>query len=121
MIAHWVVLLTSAFNKTQPFLEPSYSSALICLYSISMAAAWVVKNTDEWQNKLAAVQSHEKLLKFQCCETVIMVPMSMISVFLLFESTIPIEMFYVCLIIAVFGRRIVDWMWEKQLRLLSLA
>ena len=121
MTPHWVVLLTAAFNKTQPFLEPNYSTALICLYSVCMAAAWVVQNNDEWKSNLAATQSQHNLLKFQCYEAAVTVPMSFISIYLLFESNIPTEVFYAFMVIAVFGRRVVDWMWEKQLRPLSLS
>jgi len=86
-----------------------------------MAAAWVVANNDKWKSNLAATQSQHNLVKFQCYEAAVAVPTSFISIYLLFESTIPMEVFYTLMVIAVFGRRVVDWTWEKQLRPLSLS
>lgn len=117
----WFVLLTAAFNKTQPFLETTYSTVLICLYMISMGAWWIVKNTDEWKCKLEATQGMDKLHKFQLLEMVVMLPTSFISVYLLFDSLIPIELFYTCLVVAVFGRQFVNWRWERQMHQLTLA
>lgn len=117
----WFVLLTAAFNRTQPFMEKTYTTALICLYTVSMVGWWVVKNADEWKCKLEATQGMDKLYKFQLLEIAVMLPTFFISVYLLFDSLIPIELFYACLVVAVFGRQFVDWRWERQMHQLTLS
>jgi hypothetical protein len=117
----WFVLLVSAFNKTQPFLEITYSTVIICLYTVSMGAWQLVSKTDEWKSKLAATQSQDKLMQFQVAELAVMFPTNFVSVYLLFDSFIPVQLFYVCMLVAVFGRQIVKWMWEKQLHRLTLS
>lgn len=117
----WFVLLVSAFNKSQPFLEITYSTAIAVLYSISMSAYQLVSATDVWKGKLAATHGQAKLMYVQIAELVVMIPTNFVSVYLLFDSMLPIELFYTFMLIAVFGRRILDWMWERQMRTLTLG
>lgn len=117
----WFVLLVSAFNKSQPFLEITYSTAIVVLYSISMSTYQFVSATDVWKGKLAATHGQDKLMYVQIAELVVMLPTNFVSVFLLFDSVLPIELFYTFMLLAVFGRRILDWMWERQMRTLTLG
>jgi len=117
----WFVLLVSAFNKSQPFLDIIYSTVIICLYTVSMSAYQLVEQTEVWKGKLAATNSQDKLVHVQLAELVVMFPTNFVSVFLLFDSVLPNELFYTCMLVAVFARRIVDWMWERQMRTLALG
>lgn len=121
MNVHWFVLLASAVNKTQPFLRPYYIDAIVVLYAFVQGFAYVLSNSEEWVCKLSATSSKDRLVFFQCIECIVAVPYVFASIYLLFPLVIPIWVFYTCLIIGVFGKRLVEWQWEKQMLQLNLG
>lgn len=121
MIVPWSVLLVSAINKTQPFLQPYYTDVMVLLYSITFGVAHTVNNTEDWRAKLAATHGLKKLVFFQCLESAVAMPAAFASVYLLFELVIPIWFFYTCLIIAVFGKQFLKYKWRTQMMTLSLG
>tara|TARA_B110000902_G_C14282851_1_gene577630 strand:- start:3131 stop:3496 length:366 start_codon:yes stop_codon:yes gene_type:complete len=121
MNTHWFVLLVSAVNKTQPFLKPYYIDTVVVLYALVYGIAHVLSNSDEWLCKLSATSSEEQLVFFQCIEGIVAVPFIFSSIYLLFPLVIPMWVFYICLIIGVFGKQLIAWQWKKQMIQLNLG
>lgn len=121
MIVPWFVLLISAVNKTQPFLQPYYVDTVVILYSLAFGTARVIQNDEDWKAKLEATNSEDKLVLFQCLEAAVAIPSAFASVYLLFDLIIPIWIFYTCLILGVFGDQFVKWRWRKQMLQLTLG
>jgi hypothetical protein len=121
MIVPWFVLLVSAVNKTQPFLQPYYIDTTVILYALVCGIAHVLQNDEDWRAKLEATNSEDKLMTFQCLEAAVALPSAFVSIYLLFDLIIPMWVFYTCLILGVFGDQFVKWRWKKQMRQLSLG
>lgn len=121
MIVHWFVLLVSAVNKTQPFLQPYYIDTVVILYALVCGIAHVLQNDEDWRAKLAATNSEDKLTTFQCLEAAVALPSAFSSIYLLFDLIIPMWVFYTCLILGVFGDQFVKWRWKKQMLQLTLG
>ena len=116
----WFILAVAAVDCQKPFLQPVFNTISIGLYSLAYGLWWVQSHQEEWQGNLQATNSLHKLPLFQILEFTQAALVAITSTYLIFETLLPILVFWICFALSLIGGLTLRYMWRKQLRSLTI-
>ena len=118
----WFVLLVAGVDATFPFMTPLTVTVSMLLYAVCGTIWWTFYNDEnnrKWLRQHSACES-EHQYRYSVMEAAVALPTMLASVYLLFESYIPIAVFWVCLVVGVVGRHAADRVWQRNMVVLEL-